>query len=344
MEERDLPTVDAWVCAEGWRPARKDMEAYYAADPRGLWVLVSKSEVADQEEKIIGIIGTMCWGSRYGHIGLFIVAEAERGKGYGKQLWSHAVKVIRPVHISRNHSFIPHLLPHLGGPGRQCKTRCHACFPSAEKEKTFTISIFCHPATLRSSLASRPWDWMRSHQRSRCIKNSDSHPLSPSASSLVSCSMPTPALTTFSDVSGGRNYPSSLAAQFSPTKKSSEPPLATANEVRQASHVMLNQADTPSDEKPTILELRRYLAQQGRWTDIIEFDARFFPCERPSLLRGCLQQEGVSTIIALAPNSNRIVGIARSRQARDADKGKDVEPRPAVYRIAPMFAETQEVF
>lgn len=97
MEERDLPTVDAWVCAEGWRPARKDMEAYYAADPRGLWVLVSKSEVAGQEEEIIGIIGTMCWGSRYGHIGLFIVAEAERGKGYGKQLWSHAVKVIRPV-------------------------------------------------------------------------------------------------------------------------------------------------------------------------------------------------------------------------------------------------------
>jgi GNAT superfamily N-acetyltransferase len=95
MEERDLPTVDAWVCAEGWRPARKDMEAYYAADPRGLWVLVSKSEVAGQEEEIIGIIGTMCWGSRYGHIGLFIVAEAERGKGYGKQLWSHAVKVIR---------------------------------------------------------------------------------------------------------------------------------------------------------------------------------------------------------------------------------------------------------
>jgi hypothetical protein len=113
--------------------------------------------------------------------------------------------------------------------------------------------------------------------------------------------------------------------------------------VQQASHALLNKADTQRNEKPRILELGGYLAQQGRWTDIIEFDARFFPCERPSLLRGCLEQEGVSTIIALAPNSNRIVGIARSRRARDADNVQDVDPRPAVYRIAPMCAETLEV-
>jgi len=87
MEERDLPTVDAWVCAEGWRPARKDMEAYYAADPRGLWVLVSKSEVADQEEKIIGInrdnvLGVQVWAHWPLH--------CSRG-GAGQGIWQAAV-------------------------------------------------------------------------------------------------------------------------------------------------------------------------------------------------------------------------------------------------------------
>lgn len=108
MEGADLPTVHAWVCREGWRPADADIASYFAADPRGMFVGV---EPASGE--MIGVIGTMRWGCKYGHIGLFIVAESRRGNGFGKQLWAHAIKVISPLPLSAHCLLFPPLFPPL---------------------------------------------------------------------------------------------------------------------------------------------------------------------------------------------------------------------------------------
>lgn len=72
------------AAAEGWNPGLFDAQAFYATDPNGFFIGLL-------DGKPIGCISAVSYAGRFGFIGLYIVAPQYRGKGYGIQLWQHAV-------------------------------------------------------------------------------------------------------------------------------------------------------------------------------------------------------------------------------------------------------------
>lgn len=72
------------AAAEGWNPGLFDAQAFYATDPNGFFI-------GTLDGKPIGCISAVSYAGRFGFIGLYIVAPQYRGKGYGIQLWQHAV-------------------------------------------------------------------------------------------------------------------------------------------------------------------------------------------------------------------------------------------------------------
>ena len=66
------------------------MEIYRQADSQGQWV-------ACLHQELIGCIAGVRYSQAYGFIGLFIVAPQHRGRGYGLQLWRHALKHLAAV-------------------------------------------------------------------------------------------------------------------------------------------------------------------------------------------------------------------------------------------------------
>ncbi len=84
MSQDELSTAINWARDEGWNPGIHDAAAFYKADPTGFLV----GKYGDQ---IIGTISAVKYGSDFGFIGLYIVNEAYRGKGFGFKLWEAAI-------------------------------------------------------------------------------------------------------------------------------------------------------------------------------------------------------------------------------------------------------------
>jgi ribosomal-protein-alanine N-acetyltransferase len=80
----DIPTVTAWARQEGFAPGAGDVAIYRQTDRQGLWV-----GWLDREP--VGCIAGVRYNSAYGFVGLFLVAPHKRGKGYGLELWRHAL-------------------------------------------------------------------------------------------------------------------------------------------------------------------------------------------------------------------------------------------------------------
>ncbi len=73
-----------WSRKEGFTPGAGDVDIYRHTDRQGLWVGWLGSIP-------IGCIAGVRYNAEYGFIGLFLVVEEHRGKGYGLQLWKHAL-------------------------------------------------------------------------------------------------------------------------------------------------------------------------------------------------------------------------------------------------------------
>jgi ribosomal protein S18 acetylase RimI-like enzyme len=70
-----------WAAREGWNPGRHDAACFYAADHDGfLGGLLGEEPIAT--------ISVVKYGKRFGFLGLYIVAPAYRGHGYGMRLWN----------------------------------------------------------------------------------------------------------------------------------------------------------------------------------------------------------------------------------------------------------------
>lgn len=87
MRRADLDTALAWANAEGWNPGLADADPFWAADPTGYlmgWL----------GEEPVCSISAVGYGHAFGFLGLYICTPAQRGKGYGMQLWRQAMNML----------------------------------------------------------------------------------------------------------------------------------------------------------------------------------------------------------------------------------------------------------
>ncbi len=92
MGREDLDFALELANQEGWNPGLADAKCFYQADPDGFFV-------GEVEGEPIGCISAVSYGEKFGFIGLYIVAPPHRGRGYGLQLWRHAMQYLKGHNI-----------------------------------------------------------------------------------------------------------------------------------------------------------------------------------------------------------------------------------------------------
>ena len=90
LQRADIPTITGWARREGFAPGVGDVAIYRQTDRQGLWV----GWLGDEP---VGCIAGVRYNAAYGFIGLFLVVPAQRGRGYGVQLWRHALQHLADV-------------------------------------------------------------------------------------------------------------------------------------------------------------------------------------------------------------------------------------------------------
>lgn len=73
-----------WARREGWQKGDHDYQLFAIADPDGLLALRLNGE-------IVAIIAALNWDVNYASIGAYITKPERRGKGFGLQLFNHAL-------------------------------------------------------------------------------------------------------------------------------------------------------------------------------------------------------------------------------------------------------------
>jgi ribosomal protein S18 acetylase RimI-like enzyme len=69
-----------WAAVEGWNPGLHDAQCFFAADPRGFFI-------GELNGAPVACLSAVAYGDALGFIGLYIVAPAFRGRGFGMRLW-----------------------------------------------------------------------------------------------------------------------------------------------------------------------------------------------------------------------------------------------------------------
>ncbi len=90
-EKKDMDFFIAQAKKEGWNPGLKDGEVFYETDPKGFFI-------GQLDGRPIATISAVRY-NHFGFLGFYIVAKAHRGKGYGLQLWHHAMDYLSGCHI-----------------------------------------------------------------------------------------------------------------------------------------------------------------------------------------------------------------------------------------------------
>jgi len=89
-EEMKYPVE--WAADEGWNPGIHDIDAFYHTDPNGFFV-------GFLDGKPISSISAVSYGNSFGFMGFYIVKPEYRGRGYGYQIWQHAVNYLKNHNI-----------------------------------------------------------------------------------------------------------------------------------------------------------------------------------------------------------------------------------------------------
>lgn len=84
MTRDDVAFAIRMAAKEGWNPGLSDADTFYAADPEGFFI-------AELDGEPIGTISAVRYKDDFGFVGLYIVTPEARGKGYGMELWQHAM-------------------------------------------------------------------------------------------------------------------------------------------------------------------------------------------------------------------------------------------------------------
>jgi len=79
MKQSELNIAIQWAASEGWNPGIDDATLFYQADPNGFFV-------AELDGEIVAVGSAVAYDKDYAFCGLYIVAPAFRGRGYGLAL------------------------------------------------------------------------------------------------------------------------------------------------------------------------------------------------------------------------------------------------------------------
>ncbi len=85
LERGDIAAVTAWARQEGFAPGSGDVAIYRHTDRQGIWMGWLGRER-------VGCITGVRYTAAYGFLGLYLVQPQWRGRGYGLQLWRHALE------------------------------------------------------------------------------------------------------------------------------------------------------------------------------------------------------------------------------------------------------------
>ena len=88
MSAADLALAVDWAAQEGWNPGLHDADCFRAADPDGFFVGEWRGEP-------VACLSAVAYGEDFGFIGLYIVKEAFRGRGFGMRVWQHGMDYLR---------------------------------------------------------------------------------------------------------------------------------------------------------------------------------------------------------------------------------------------------------
>lgn len=70
---------------EGWNPGLHDAAPLFSIDPHGFFI-------GELDGKKIGCVSAVAYNDTFGFLGFYIVIPEHRGKGFGIQLWNHAMR------------------------------------------------------------------------------------------------------------------------------------------------------------------------------------------------------------------------------------------------------------
>ena len=80
MASGEVELALEWAAIEGWNPGLHDAQCFFAADPRGFFI-------GELNGAPVACLSAVAYGDALGFIGLYIVAPAFRGRGFGMRLW-----------------------------------------------------------------------------------------------------------------------------------------------------------------------------------------------------------------------------------------------------------------
>lgn len=95
MTKQDLQQVMWWAANERWNPGLYEIDALYAADPKGYYLL-------EIDNKPVASLAIVRYAQQFAFLGLYIVEPAHRKQGYGKLLWDSVMRNITDCSIGLN--------------------------------------------------------------------------------------------------------------------------------------------------------------------------------------------------------------------------------------------------
>ena len=87
MTRADLQHAYRWSVEEGWNIGKHDHDVFFATDPAGFFV-------GELDGKPIGSVSGVGYGDDYGFIGIYIVQNEFRGRGYGRPIFDRAMSYL----------------------------------------------------------------------------------------------------------------------------------------------------------------------------------------------------------------------------------------------------------
>jgi predicted N-acetyltransferase YhbS len=92
MSAEDVALAVEWAAQEGWNPGLHDAACFRAADPDGFFIGEWRGEP-------VACLSAVAYGEDFGFIGLYIVKQAFRGRGFGMRVWQHGMDYLRNRNI-----------------------------------------------------------------------------------------------------------------------------------------------------------------------------------------------------------------------------------------------------
>ncbi len=85
MTREDVDFAIKLAADEGWNPGLSDAGCFHVADRHGF-------SISEQNGKPVATISAVRYSDDFGFVGLYIVTPEARHKGYGWQIWRHAMR------------------------------------------------------------------------------------------------------------------------------------------------------------------------------------------------------------------------------------------------------------